>query len=122
MAYTQTPFGQSDLAVGIETDVTTTAVENVRSGATKLLSVYISSPSSVCNLKLYDDNGTGLSVGTTVPVGCLPCASGGIAIYSFDPPLEFEEGLSYAAATEDGTSASTSPTGTVPVYFTYKED
>lgn len=121
MAYTQTllPGGLGQWA-GLESDIDTTPRENVRGGPTTLIAVMGLSPTSVCSLKIWDSDGVGLTAGTTPPDWIIPLPASDQMV-TFDPPLEFKNGLCFAGATEDGTTCTTAPSGTTPIYFIGKD-
>ena len=119
MALTVTPLGRplaNDLA--IETALSTTLKTNVFMGPCSPQCFQItkaSGGSNAASVKLYDDDGTGVSLGTTGPNLILPIPNGGSLTVFIDGGLYFEEGFSMAAAEENGKVVTTAPDSNVTV-------
>lgn len=121
MAFTITPKNiGTGFRIGSETDLSTTAVENACIGPCKLAKVTIKGDGAG-NLKLIDTVGQDFTAGSNDVDYIIPFIASTTLVYVFDPPLEFKEGFTYFAATEDGDDTGTDPTGTPEAEFLFPE-
>lgn len=118
MALTSTPLGQATTHAMIQqTAVGLTADVDLRHGSTNLEVVDITegSGTGVASVKLYNNDGDGISVGSTAPDVVLPVVSNGTQVWLISPPLNFNNGLTMAAAKEHGVTATNAPDASTSV-------
>lgn len=111
MAVTTTPLGNGfDYDIVLDSTTDTTPEKNVRNGTCQLRSIeLVNSDAQACYLKLYDNDGSALTPGTTAPDFILPVAGSGTVEYEFPDGHDLDNGLSFLAAEETGDDVTTSP-------------
>lgn len=100
--------------LSLETDPTVAGVKNIRNGPCTLYSLGMNNTNAshaFASLKVYDEDGDGWVAGTTQPVMVIPCPDNVHTDVDITEGLELTEGLTIAAATEDGTVCTTNPAG-----------
>lgn len=111
-------------AITVQTLMSKTPDVNVRGKATTLYSLHLqntAASASANSVKLYDSDGDGLTVGTDAPEMIVPIAADVEMELLIEGGHVFANGLSWAAAQEDGVPATTNPAAAMPMYATTQE-
>lgn len=106
----------NDIGVTIGTDVAT----NIRNGPCDLFAFNVQKATSSldASMKLYNNGGDGLVIGTTAPQIIFPCANGKtMTMLVYGDGLSFDEGLSVSADTLDGFAGTTVPDADADVWI-----
>jgi hypothetical protein len=115
-------------------DLTKTADKNIRGGPTTLYGLFLDNTETggaKCWIKLFDNDGSDIDEGTTLPEIIIPCAAysaagadahvGGIMDCLIPSGLAFTEGITMFASKEDGNDATADPDGDLEVRLVTQE-